>query len=90
MSAQTTDTMTIRLDSSTKDKLAELAQYTRRTKSFLASEAIADYVERELAIVAGVQRGLQDMEAGRVTSHETVMDELDEIIAQSEAGRKAG
>ena len=82
--------MTIRLDSSTKDKLAELAQHTRRTKSFLASEAIADYVERELAIVAGVQRGLRDMEAGRVTPHATVMDELDEIIAQSEADRKAG
>ena len=86
MTAQTTDTMTIRLSSSTKEKLAELAQHTRRTKSFLASEAIADYVERELAIVAGVQRGLKDMAAGRVTDHHVVMDEIDEIIAQSEAG----
>lgn len=88
MAAQATDTMTIRLSSSTKEKLAELAQHTRRTKSFLASEAIADYVERELAIVAGVQRGLDDMAAGRVTAHDVVMDEIDEIIAQSEAGRK--
>lgn len=87
MTAQATDTMTIRLSSSTKEKLAELAQHTRRTKSFLASEAIADYVERELAIVAGVQRGLDDMAAGRVTAHDVVMDEIDQIIAQSEVSR---
>lgn len=90
MKAQATDTMTIRLSSATKDRLAELAQYTRRTKSFLASEAIADYVERELAIVAGIQRGLDDMKAGRVTPHTAVMDEIDDIIAQSESARKGG
>ncbi len=82
--------MTIRLSSATKERLAELAQHTRRTKSFLASEAIADYVERELAIVAGIQRGLDDVRAGRVTPHPAVMDEIDEIIAQSESARKAG
>ena len=82
--------MTIRLSASVKDKLGELAQHTRRSKSFLASEAIAEYVERELAIVAGIQRGLDDMRAGRVTPHEQLMDELDEIIAQSENTRKAG
>lgn len=90
MTTQPTDTMTIRLSSATKEKLAELAQHTRRTKSFLASEAIADYVERELAIVAGVQRGLADMEAGRVTPHRDVMNEIDDIIALSESGRKTG
>lgn len=82
--------MTIRLSSATKERLAELAQHTRRTKSFLASEAIADYVERELAIVAGIQRGLDDMKAGRVTPHTAVMDEIDDIIAQSESARKGG
>lgn len=79
--------MTIRLSTSVKDKLAELAQHTRRSKSFLASEAIEAYVERELAIVAGIHRGLDDMKAGRVTAHETVMDEIDKIIAQAEGTR---
>ena len=82
--------MTIRLSTSVKDKLAELAQHTRRSKSFLASEAIADYVERELAIVAGIQRGLDDMKSGRITPHQQVMDEIDEIISQSEGIRKTG
>ncbi|MBX9454560.1 MAG: CopG family ribbon-helix-helix protein [Rhizobium sp.] len=90
MAAQSTDTMTIRLSSSVKDKLTELAQHTRRSKSFLASEAIADYVDRELTIVGSIQRGLEDMKAGRVTPHDEVMTEIDEIIAQSESGRKAG
>ena len=80
--------MTVRLSTSVKDKLGELAQHTRRSRSFLASEAIADYVERELAIVAGIQRGLDDMKSGRLTPHRQVMDELDEIISQSENIRK--
>jgi len=90
MATQATDTMTVRLSTSVKDKLAELARHTRRSKSFLAGEAIEAYVERELAIVAGIHRGLDDMEAGRVTVHETVMDEIDEIIAQAEGARHGG
>jgi len=82
--------MTIRLSTSVKDKLTELAQQTRRSKSFLASEAIEAYVERELAIVAGIQQGLDDMRAGRVTSHEHVIDEVDDIIAQAEGARQNG
>ena len=87
MAAQTSDTMTIRLNSETKAKLSELAIYTRRTKSFLAAEAISDYVERELAIVTGIERGIDDMNAGRVTSHDDVMAEIDDIINASERER---
>ena len=71
MSTQS-ETVTVRLNPETKSRLEELAQHTRRTKSFLAGEAIADYVARELAIVEGIKRGLADIEAGRVVSHEEV------------------
>jgi predicted transcriptional regulator len=71
MSTQS-ETVTIRIDSATKARLEELAQHTRRTKSFLAGEAIADYVERELAIVEGIKRGLADIEAERTVPHEEV------------------
>jgi predicted transcriptional regulator len=87
MKTHPTDTMTVRLSSETKAKLTELAEHTRRTKSFLAGEAITDYVERELAIVAAIKRGLADMEAGRVTPHKEVMAELDDIIAAAERTR---
>jgi len=72
MSTQS-ETITVRLDSATKARLEELAGHTRRTKSFLAGEAIAGYVERELAIVEGIKRGMADVEAGRVIPHEEAM-----------------
>lgn len=73
-------TMTIRIATDTKRKLERLAADTRRSKSFLAAEAVAAYVERELAIIDGVQRGLADVEAGRVVPHDAAMDEVQAVI----------
>lgn len=75
MSTQS-ETVTVRLDSATKSRLEELAQHTRRTKSFLAGEAISSYVERELAIVQGIKRGLEDVKAGRTVPHDEAMKRL--------------
>ncbi|MDP3898242.1 MAG: CopG family ribbon-helix-helix protein [Mesorhizobium sp.] len=83
MSAQTTETVTIRVASETKARLEELAHHTRRSKSFLAGEAIADYVDRELAIIEGIKRGLADMEAGRVTPHADAMARIRKTIADA-------
>jgi predicted transcriptional regulator len=82
----TTTTLTVRLRPEVKDQLAELADRTQRTSSFLAGEAIAAYVARELEIVEKINEGLEDVRAGRVVSHEQVMDETRAII---EAGEKA-
>lgn len=77
-------TLTIRLDSAVRDQLGRLADATRRTKSFLAAEAVAAYVAREAEIVEGIQEGLEDMRAGRVVSHETAMARLEAVIAKAE------
>jgi predicted transcriptional regulator len=82
MSTQS-ETVTVRLDSETKLRLEELAQHTRRTKSFLAGEAIADYVERELAIIAGIQRGLDDVKAGRTVPHDVARKRIMDTLAVS-------
>jgi len=87
MSTQS-ETVTIRVPSETKARLEELARHTRRSKSFLAGEAIADYVERELAIVEGIKRGLADVEAGRTTPHEDVKRRIAASIAR--AAKRAG
>ena len=79
MSASTT--MTIRVTPDLKEKLGRLAQNTRRTKSYLAAESVEAYVNRELRIIEGIQRGLADMEAGRVTPHKEAMDRIDAAIA---------
>ena len=81
MNASTT--MTIRVPAELKEKLGRLAQGTRRSRSFLAAEAVAAYVEHELAIIEGVQRGLKDVAAGRVTAHDEAMDRVDALIAEA-------
>lgn len=85
MSASTT--MTIRISSDLKEKLGRLAQDTRRSNSFLAAEAVADYVDRELAIIGGIQLGLADVTAGRVVAHDAAMAELYNAIDAPKGGK---
>ena len=72
--------MTIRLDPQLKAKLGRLADGTRRSRSFLAAEAVQAYVDRELAIIDGIERGLADVEAGRTVSHDDAMASMRQAI----------
>jgi predicted transcriptional regulator len=76
----TSTTMTIRLDPQLKEKLGRLADGTRRSRSFLAAEAVEAYVNRELAIIEGIELGLADVEAGRTVSHEDAMASMRHAI----------
>jgi RHH-type transcriptional regulator, rel operon repressor / antitoxin RelB len=67
-----TETLSIRLDSGTKHRLDLLAKRSRRSKSFLAAEAIAVYVEAEEWQLAEIQTGLEQLDAGQGVSHEKV------------------
>ena len=82
MTASTT--MTIRVSSETKQKLERIAADTRRSKSFLAAEAVSDYVDREIEIIEGIKRSLADAKAGRLVSHSEAMVEIDAIIQAAE------
>ena len=73
-------TMSIRLSSETKAQLGLLATATRRSKSFLAAEAVAAYVARERAIIEGIERGLADLKAGNTVPHDAAMAEVDALI----------
>lgn len=84
MTASTT--MTIRLDPQLKAKLGRLADGTRRSRSFLAAEAVEAYVDRELAIIEGIERGLADVEAGRTVSHEDAMASVRQAIEDAAGG----
>ena len=86
-----TETMTIRVSAETKRKLERIAAGTRRSKSFLAGEAVSAYVDRELEIIEGIKRGLADVEAGRIVPHDEVMADARRIIADARrerAGRR--
>jgi len=81
-------TMTIRVTPEVKEKLDRIATDTRRSKSFLAGEAVSAYVDRELEIIEGIKRGLADAKAGRVVPHEQVMAEARQIITNAKKKKK--
>jgi predicted transcriptional regulator len=82
-------TMTIRVSAETKLKLGRIAADTKRSKSFLAAEAVSAYVDRELEIIDGVKRGMAGADAGRVVLHDDGMAELHSVIGAAEAKRAA-
>ena len=85
----TSTTMTIRVPLAVQEQLARLSQSTKRSRSYLAGEAVAAYVEHELAIIEGIERGLADMNAGRVTPHDEVMDRIDAAIEAAQTKNAA-
>jgi predicted transcriptional regulator len=67
-----TETLSIRLDVNTKKRLDALAKRSRRSKSFLAAEAISAYVESEEWQLGELQAGIAALESGQQISHENV------------------
>lgn len=67
-----TTTLSVRIDAKVRKRLEALAASSRRSRSFLAAEAIAAYVEAEEWQLGEIQAGLKDLGAGRAVSHERV------------------
>jgi predicted transcriptional regulator len=65
-----TEAVTIRLDVGIKRRLDAMASRSKRSKSYLAAEAIAAYVEAEEWQLGEIQQGLADLSRGRAVSHE--------------------
>ena len=61
-------TMTIRLDDELKEQLDRLAAATQRSKSFLASEAIREFIELNEWQVQEIQQALKEADAGEFAS----------------------
>jgi len=67
-------TMTVRLDRDIKMRLEQLARATQRSKSFLAAEAIRDYVELNEWQIAEIESAIQEAERGDFASDSEVTD----------------
>lgn len=63
-------TMTVRLEDDVKDRLDQLAQATHRSKSFLASEAIREFVETNEWQIGEIQAALREADAGDFASEQ--------------------
>ncbi len=67
-----TETLSIRIDSETKKRLDALSKRSRRSKSFLAAEAIAAYVEAESWQLGELQAATAEVDSGKGVGHEKV------------------
>lgn len=65
-------TITVRLEEEVKDRLDQLAESTQRSKSFLASEAIRQFVENNEWQIAEIKAGLKEADAGDFASDREV------------------
>tara|TARA_R110001606_G_scaffold344547_1_gene493308 strand:- start:668 stop:898 length:231 start_codon:yes stop_codon:yes gene_type:complete len=66
--------MSIRLENEIKKRLELLANATDRSKSFLAAEAIREYVENNEWQIREIQSALKEADAGDFASTEEVAD----------------
>lgn len=67
-----TETLSIRIDVETKKRLDALSKRSKRSKSFLAAEAIAAYIESEEWQLGEIQAGIAELDSGQDVSHEKV------------------
>jgi RHH-type rel operon transcriptional repressor/antitoxin RelB len=65
-------TMTLRLEDEVKDRLDKLAEATQRSKSFLAAEAIREFVENNEWQIQETRAALKEAQAGDFASDEDV------------------
>ena len=66
------ETLSIRLDSAVKKRLDALANRSKRSKSFLAAEAVAAYVDAEDWQLEEIGEGIKELDSGQTVSHEKV------------------
>ena len=67
-----TTTLSVRITTETKKRLEALARRARRSKSFLAAEAIAAFVEAESWQLDEIQAAVKELDGGRAVAHEDV------------------
>ena len=70
-------TLTIRLESELKDRLDDLANVTNRSKSFLAAEAIQEFVELNEWQLQEIKTALAEADAGDFASEKELRKTLD-------------
>jgi RHH-type rel operon transcriptional repressor/antitoxin RelB len=71
-----TTTLTIRLEKKLKGRLDYLAEATQRSKSFLAAEAIRDFIELNEWQIQEIKEAVQEADDGDFASDDAVKKTL--------------
>lgn len=69
-----TTTMTLRLEPELKEKLSKLAIATHRSKSFLAGQAIHDFIELNEWQIQELQDAIKEADTGDFASKKEIND----------------
>jgi RHH-type rel operon transcriptional repressor/antitoxin RelB len=69
-------TMTIRLEPELKQRLDRLAEVTRRSKSFLAAEALRDFVELNERLLQEIKDAIKEADDGDFATDQTIKKTL--------------
>ena len=77
-------TVSVRIDPATKKRLEKLAKSTGRSRSFLAAEAINEYLDLNEWQVAGIQKALASLDRGEGVPHEQVRDWVNSWTGKNE------
>jgi predicted transcriptional regulator len=67
---------TVRFDPDIREQPDRMAALLDRPRAWIIKEAVARYLKRETWYLAEVQKGIDDMEDGRVVTHECVAARL--------------
>jgi predicted transcriptional regulator len=67
-------TFTVRVDGDAKERLERLAKSAGRSRSFLAAEAINQYLEVNEWQVAGIKQAIASLDRGEGVAHQQVKD----------------
>jgi RHH-type transcriptional regulator, rel operon repressor / antitoxin RelB len=69
-----TATFTVRVETAAKKRLEKLAKSTGRSRSFLAAEAINEYLDVNEWQVAGIKRAIASLDRGEGVPHDRVKE----------------
>jgi predicted transcriptional regulator len=65
--------MSVRLSARLAKRLERVAEQTERSRSWVAIKAIEEYLDLEEEALESIQRGIKDIEAGRIVSQRKVV-----------------
>ena len=77
-------TLTVRIDSTIKERLEGLADATKRSKSSLAAEGIEAFVELEERQIAGIKKAIASLDRGLGVIHQDVEAWIASLDIQAE------
>ena len=65
--------LSVRLEPELNKELSAVAARLDRPKSWVAQQAVREFIDLQLWQMSAIEKGLRDSEAGRLVSHEQIV-----------------